>query len=439
MGLASLAKALLSVGLIGTVLWRTDFGAKVAEVFERFAKHHEVDMEDCYFDKACHRNVDWAWVYHSKLAFLELLTGLKETSDLVGVWPLVSRTHGLMVKAGVPSDRSEYMLTKWLESTYPDAVQELFSTSDIVVRGFSCGNGYGGDINQAYKFMGSTKDGRPYYQGMANPSRYIYYDTYCADDTREQRWLLGQKPDLTRDFDLNQFDSPGCNNDFSIVTRSMHLPGGWQPLAWQWCGTHGIRGNKISISYALSSMTSEVTTHKIQKQPFADRCARYSLKGPIAVRACQACSGMYPSVIDGCMTCDKQCWKKTCTSRPSDPQGCDKTLEHMVCHKKCMDLRHGEIVPAVQKKKNEQAIDTKDCYFDKECHDKVDWEKIGSVKEGFYARLKHLNMSADHEGIKALMQRTRAMERRARLLSIRRIAISTRSVTTRLIGRRSAP
>merc|ERR1719506_3000228 len=42
-------------------------------------------------------------------------------------------------------------------------------------------------------------------------------------------------------------------------------------------------------------------------------------------------------------------------------------------------------------KGEKKEVDTKDCYFDKECHKLVDWKKIGDVKEGVLARMKMMH------------------------------------------------
>jgi len=50
-----------------------------------------------------------------------------------------------------------------------------------------------------------------------------------------------------------------------------------------------------------------------------------------------------------------------------------------------------------------------DCYFDEECHKKVDWEKIASLKTGFFARVKALKEKGDKADLKILMQKSHAL------------------------------
>jgi hypothetical protein len=222
--------------------------------WEQFAHwwNKPVDQTDCYFDKECHAKVNWDKVTELKKSFFENLKILKEKHDTSNVQPLVIGMHKDMALTGIPEDRIDYILTKWLDYTFPEAVQVNYAKSSIVVSGFACDNGYGQDLNQKYEYQGVTSDGRPYYRGTARPDRYIYYDSYCADDTREPRWLLGGKPEVTREFGLNVNDGEGCENDFSIVTGSNHLPGGFQRVAWNWCGDHGLHDSEaVSITYDL--------------------------------------------------------------------------------------------------------------------------------------------------------------------------------------------
>mmetsp|Transcript_77199 Transcript_77199/g.136741 ORF Transcript_77199/g.136741 Transcript_77199/m.136741 type:complete len:353 (-) Transcript_77199:135-1193(-) len=270
----------------------------------------QLDTSDCYFDEECHAKVDWSKVKQMKMRFFAGLKQMKAKEDAKDVQRMMSRMHKGFLNAGMPDDRIDYILTKWVEYVYPGAFDAHDSWKTLVVTGFSCENGYGEDVNGEYIYQGNTKDGRPYYQGSKRPDRFIYYDKYCADDTTEPRWLVGGSPDITQEFNLNTKDGKGCDNDFSIVTDSMHIPGGQQPLAWQWCQDHGYHSNKfISITYKVNS--------------------------------------------------------------------------------------------TIPKKD----IDKKDCYFDKECHAKVDWSKVKQMKLGFFARLKMMKEKGDTTRVKKMMAR----------------------------------
>lgn len=61
----------------------------------------------------------------------------------------------------------------------------------------------------------------------------------------------------------------------------------------------------------------------------------------------------------------------------------DKCAEELKSDVAQPDAAHPDSI-----KEAEKDIDTKDCYFDKECHDLVDWAKIGKVKNGILSRMK---------------------------------------------------
>jgi hypothetical protein len=82
---------------------------------------------------------------------------------------------------------------------------------------------------------------------------------------------------------------------------------------------------------------------------------------------------------------------KTCAHIcPKDSEfQCYKGEEFVTCHKSCMDTHEDEH----QKKE----VDPKDCYFDKECHAKVNWDKVGEMKELFFTTLKEMKSKGDKD------------------------------------------
>lgn len=117
----------------------------------------------------------------------------------------------------------------------------------LQVRGYLCENTYGAAFNQDYALEGQTADGRPYYRGTGT-DRYLYFDKRCSDDTPNPRWLLGGKPDLDKETDLNPRDGEGCENEFSISSETRRIPTGVQRVDWLWCGNRGSSGHKITIT-----------------------------------------------------------------------------------------------------------------------------------------------------------------------------------------------
>eukprot|EP00933_Yihiella_yeosuensis_P031584 TRINITY_DN2515_c0_g1_i2.p1 TRINITY_DN2515_c0_g1~~TRINITY_DN2515_c0_g1_i2.p1 ORF type:complete len:409 (+),score=61.34 TRINITY_DN2515_c0_g1_i2:75-1301(+) len=290
------------------------------------------DTQDCFFDPECHGKVDWKIVGELKEAFFAELKSLKEKGDPKEVKGSMMRMHRGFLNAGMPENRIDYILSKWIQFGYPEAFDVADMWPTITISGLQCGNGYGKDLNQDYAFQGYTKDGRPYYRGVSDSrsDRYLYYDHHCSSDTPKPRWLLGGKPNINLDQGLNEHDGEGCDNDFSIMTDSHHLPAGPQRVAWQWCGDHGNSDSSyVSITYALP------------KEPDFDQCSKYAKFGDRWVKGCKSCETYYgPKRTDECLGCGKKC-SKYC---PDHDWKCYTTgKEFLECSKKCMSSQDTDV------------------------------------------------------------------------------------------------
>jgi len=201
-----------------------------------------------------------------KAFFFMKLKAMKTHGQDESMESLLSRMHQQFADAGMPDDRIDYILGKWLHYKYPEAL-DTKETPNVVIQGFNCANGYGQFVNQEYEYKGVTADGRPYYQGLTDNTHFLYYDKHCADDTPDGAWILGQKPSLERQFDLNEYDGEGCNNDFHINTESKHVPLGFQKTSWNWCGDHGVADTKyVSVGYKSLYTDRSKSPTKVEKQ-----------------------------------------------------------------------------------------------------------------------------------------------------------------------------
>ena len=79
----------------------------------------------------------------------------------------------------------------------------------LLVSGYGCPNKYtqGGTVNQQYELLGHTADDRPYYRGVDDATKFLYYDSNCGgrEPAEEWRvgWLIGHgPPSTTRRSDL---------------------------------------------------------------------------------------------------------------------------------------------------------------------------------------------------------------------------------------------
>jgi len=96
--------------------------AKFAWEKNKHEKHYDVDKKDCYFDKECHAKVDWEKIGEMKTRFFDRMKILKEKNDPSDVKVLMKRMHFGFAKAGMPEDRIDYILIKWVKNVYPDAL-----------------------------------------------------------------------------------------------------------------------------------------------------------------------------------------------------------------------------------------------------------------------------------------------------------------------------
>lgn len=97
---------------------------------EAVANKDKEDAKDCFFDKQCHAMVDWKRVAVLKRGFFARLQHLKEHNDKARVPVMMKKLHHMFAKAGMPDDRINYILEKWVRFVYPEALQK---TSEVVI------------------------------------------------------------------------------------------------------------------------------------------------------------------------------------------------------------------------------------------------------------------------------------------------------------------
>jgi len=85
-------------------------------------KSKYVDVKDCYFDKDCHAKVEWAKIKDIKSGFFARLQHFKEKKDPIAVKKMMGKVHKMFHEAGVPEDRIDYILVKWVNKVYPESL-----------------------------------------------------------------------------------------------------------------------------------------------------------------------------------------------------------------------------------------------------------------------------------------------------------------------------
>ena len=80
------------------------------------------DTKDCYFDKECHAKVDWEKIGKIKDGFFARLKIAKKVDDAGAVKQMMQKVHVMFQEAGMPDDRIDYILVKWVKSVWPEAL-----------------------------------------------------------------------------------------------------------------------------------------------------------------------------------------------------------------------------------------------------------------------------------------------------------------------------
>merc|ERR1712151_1153752 len=95
-----------------------------------------VDPKDCYFDEECHKLVDWSKVGKIKMGFFIRLKSMRKMKDTTRLKPMLQKIHQMFVEAGMPENRVDYTLEKWVKHIYPEAFEE--KTTDIAPDSEGC-------------------------------------------------------------------------------------------------------------------------------------------------------------------------------------------------------------------------------------------------------------------------------------------------------------
>jgi len=247
-------------------------------------KEHEkkVDTNDCYFDKECHKLVDWGKIGKVKRGIMSRLKFYQ--ADEAKMKFVMTRAHQLFKDAGMPEDRIDYILKKWSKYAATHKSKPSGAWRACTIAKTKC-----------------MKEGQKVVDGRCG---FIWRK--CGEEVKEH---AGEK---------KEGDTKDCYFD-----KECHKLVDWDKIGKV---KDGIMG-RMKMFQGDDVKMKALITHA--QQLFKD-------------------AGM-----------------------PED------RINYI--------LKKWETYAAGEKKKE---ADTKDCYFDKECHKLVDWDKIGKVKAGVMARMK---------------------------------------------------
>merc|ERR1719375_1636742 len=95
------------------------------EVRAHSSEKKEIDTRDCYFDPECHKKVDWAKVGKTKSYFFPRLRHMRNEGQPSKVKNMMTHAHQHFAEAGMPEDRIDYILRKWVRFGYPEAFEAM--------------------------------------------------------------------------------------------------------------------------------------------------------------------------------------------------------------------------------------------------------------------------------------------------------------------------
>jgi len=95
------------------------------EVRAHSGEKKEIDTKDCYFDPECHKKVDWAKVGKTKSYFFPRLRHMRNEGQPSKVKNMMTHAHQHFAEAGMPEDRIDYILRKWVRFGYPEAFEAM--------------------------------------------------------------------------------------------------------------------------------------------------------------------------------------------------------------------------------------------------------------------------------------------------------------------------
>merc|ERR1712151_795272 len=94
-----------------------------AETKVRNVKADSGHVKDCFLDKECHGRVRREKIAKMREGFAARLRVYKAQSNKNAVNGMLTKMHTMVRGAGVPDDRIDHMIVKWVKDVYPAAVQ----------------------------------------------------------------------------------------------------------------------------------------------------------------------------------------------------------------------------------------------------------------------------------------------------------------------------
>jgi len=269
---------------------------RVDYIVDKWLRTRSIKKEtDCYFDLECSKLVDWRRVTVTKE---KLFARLRQSSVPGSELPFLRRTvRRSLMKAGVPEDRVDYIVDKWLKTT--SDVCNKHMDKNMRSGCYACQKGYPKRVKECLECGGQCVKTAPCHgaEDCGHNPNFMKCHEAC----------MGKGKDGTCDGQVPAAKKPHCE------ACQRFYPGEVQTCMA--CGGKCMR---------VAPCTS---VEDCMKNPKLAKCHESCMKGDGGNK----CHAFYPGREVQCKACGKKCWDmKHCTGP------CDSDPTFVACHMKCM-------------------------------------------------------------------------------------------------------
>lgn len=406
-------------------------------VAEKPAESATVDTKDCYFDKECHKLVDWKKVGNMKDAVMARMKWAME-NDKSRLKNIMTNTHKVFTEAGMPEDRIDYMLEKWLKYVAENndntekPSEKNVDTKDCyfdeechkLVNWEKIGKMKEGILARMRLFKGDDAK----MKNMMTKAHELFKEAGMPDDRIDyilEKWAKGVPKE--------HFHEACAKARFNCIKGEVRIFEGKCRLLWAKCGEE-VKGRwqKKSGDADKKDCYFDEECHKLVDwkkigQEKATIFAKLKWAQGNEQNMKEVMTYAHKLFKDAGMPEDRidyilEKWAKGVAARAAMPS---KEVDKAAFQKKPLtnlksgwqQWMKGMAKRAVWHKEWKTSgsapvkADPKDCYFDKECHKLVDWDKIAAAKDGILARMKM--MQGDEAKMQRIMTHTHELFKKA--------------------------
>lgn len=434
---------------IDYMLWKwTKYAAKEEATHAKI-----VDTKDCYFDAECHKLVDWKKIGDLKQGILARMKFMQ--GDEAKMKGLMEHAHSLFKDAGMPEDRIDYILEKWAKYVAGEPASHSHGSGAACkgARANCLQNGKRVFDGQCRALWGKCRDRKQKEEDMKEHVGELSKTENMKEGILKRMTMLGDDKEKMKNLmeiahqKLKEAGMPEDRINYTleklaeVAANESKVPLSNGVTSWSACKVakdHCLEGQREKISVGRCGIlwkkcNEQSRTHKldVEQDSKVDWTLISKLKEGLLPRMKKAKAGgddeqminlmmrarvafkeaglpeskvefilerWTKSVEHESKKMEKDEWKFCVLAKTKCWEDGQKVLDSECSSywKKCEAEAEAH---SYDKKK----VDTKDCYFDKDCHKRVDWKQIQAAKDGIIGRMKM--MQGDEAKMKAVVER----------------------------------